>query len=352
MSPRYKGNSDDWLDDEGASAAGRSRSAVKRFKHAKAEFLPTEAANATVIEVHPNQCRVRMDSDASLLLCAYRRAGVVKKDGARERTFVAVGDRVKITAERAVEGVCVRRNKLSRPAPGREEKSMQHVIAANLDKVVVVASAKAPEFSSGIVDRFLVGIQAAGIEPLICVTKMDLAETQAQSQKDTMDPRNADDESAPRPWTLYRELGFQVVEVCSKKNSGIDELRASLLGRAVLFCGESGVGKTSLLRALLQEEVGRVGEVSQATGKGRHTTTGTVLLGGPENSQWMDSPGVREFGLVEVESDELSGFFPEFKHLRCQVTGCKHHQEEGCQAVQLPRHSSYVRILESLLNGS
>jgi ribosome biogenesis GTPase len=335
MSPKYKGGTDDWLDDEGASAAGRSRSAVKRFKHAKAEFLPIEQANATVIEVHPNQCRVRLDSDQSLHLCAYRRAGVLKKENVRERTFVAVGDRVKITPERAVEGVCTRRNKLSRPAPGREEKSMQHVIAANLDKVVVVASAKEPEFSAGIVDRFLIGIQAAGIDPLICVTKMDLS-----------------DSSTIPKWALYRELGFTVVEVCAKRNIGIVELRASLIGQAVLFCGESGVGKTSLLRALLGEEVGRVGEVSQATGKGRHTTTGTVLLGGPDSAQWMDSPGVREFGLVGVEPDELPKFFPEFSELKCPSAGCSHHGEDGCQAVQLPRYPSYLRIRESLLDGS
>jgi len=335
MSPKFKGDLDDWLDDESDSAGTRLRSAVQRISHAKAEYLPLEKANAVVVEVFPNQCRVCLDQSGEILLCSYRRAGVLKKDKVRERSFVAVGDRVKVGNPKThpvIEGVCVRRNKLSRPAPGREGTSIQHVIAANLDQVVIVASALHPEFSAGLVDRFLVGIQAAGIEPLICVTKMDLV---------TLD--------SAQFWQIYQDLGFSVIEVCSRQGLRIAELREKLKNKIVLFCGESGVGKTSLLRVLLEKEIGRVAEVSEATGKGRHTTTGTVLLGGPGVSQWVDSPGVREFGLTEVKPEELARFFPEFNRIQCAFPECQHHREAGCQAVHLPRYSSYVRILESLL---
>lgn len=337
MSPKFKGDLEDWLDDESESGGTRFRSATRRFSHAKAESLPENQANAVVVEVFPKQCRVRMEQDGKFLLCSYRRAGVIKKGAVRERSFVAVGDRVlvqEVKSQGVIEGVCVRRNKLSRPAPGREGTIIQHVIAANLDQVVIVASSRQPDFTAGLVDRFLIGIQAAGIEPLICITKMDLA------LPDTV-----------HSWSLYRDLGFNVIEVCTRQGLGITELRESLKGKSVLFCGESGVGKTSLLRALLEKEIGRVAEISEATGKGRHTTTGTILLGGPDNSQWMDSPGVREFGLAEVSADELIRFFPEFKKVSCAFSECRHLAEAGCQAGSLPRHASYVRILKSLLEG-
>lgn len=336
MSPKFKGDLEDWLDDEGESGGTRSRSATRRYSHAKAQFLPIEKANATVVEVFPNQCRVQMDQGGESLLCSYRRAGVMKKNAVRERSFVAVGDRVLVgkgLSQGVIQGICVRRNKLSRPAPGREGTTVQHVIAANLDRVVIVASACQPDFSAGLVDRFLVGSQAAGIDPLICITKMDLL------SRDLM-----------TPWRLYEGLGFTVAEISSRDGLGIHQLREKLRGQAVLFCGESGVGKTSLLRVLLEKEIGRVASISEATGKGRHTTTGTVLLGGPEGSQWMDSPGVREFGLAEVRPEELLRFFPEFLAVRCHFVECQHRGEAGCHAVGLPRHASYLRILESLEN--
>src|SRR5207302_1748888 len=132
---------------------------------------------------------------------------------------------------------------------------------------------------------------------------------------------------------------------------GIHELRERLRDQAVVFCGHSGVGKTSLLRALLMTQVGRVGSVSQVTGKGKHTTTGSVMLEGPGDSRWIDTPGVREFGLAHLLPEALVRFFPELRNLRCAVEGCLHEGEEGCAAMQLPRYPSYRRILESLRAG-
>lgn len=340
--PKFRGNSDDWLDDEENSAGLKSRSALKKPSHAKADALDPAQANATVVEVHPNQCRVIADADGSVPLCTYRRSGVLKKGEVRERTFVAVGDRVLIQqsgpATGVVEGICERRNKLSRPAPGNEEKKVQHVIAANLDRVVIAASCLEPAFSPGLVDRFLVAVQAAGISPLICVTKMDLF--------------SGPDRSLDRSWEIYRSLGFEVLEVCAKSGLRMEELRAGLIGKTVLFCGQSGVGKTSLLRTLIGADVGRVAEISRATGKGRHTTTSAVMLGGPDSSRWIDSPGVREFGLAEVTPESLASYFPELQGLACVSPACTHGaSEQGCQASALARAASYRRIRESLLAG-
>ena len=335
MVPKFRGDSDDWLDDE---AQGRSSGKMKKPSKARAEFLNPTEANGTVAEVHPQLCRVIADDDprGAGFLCAYRRAGLRQDTESRERNYVTVGDRVKFArqgTQGVVEGVCTRRNSLTRPAPGREGGKMFQAIAANLDTVVIVASATSPVFTPGLVDRFLIATQAAEIRPLICVTKMDVIE------------------GAERPWKLYSDLGFEVREVSAKKDMGLESLKAELEGQTALFCGQSGVGKTSLLRKLLGTDVGRVNTVSEVTGKGKHTTTSAVLLGGPGDSRWIDSPGIREFGLAGVEPEGLAALFPEFKTIQCHVSGCSHFGEEGCAATSLERYPSYLRIFQSLQAG-
>jgi ribosome biogenesis GTPase len=147
-------------------------------------------------------------------------------------------------------------------------------------------------------------------------------------------------------------MGFRVLGLSSVAETGIEELRGEIEGRAVVFSGPSGAGKTSLLRKLLSsEEVGRVGEVSTATGKGKHTTTAAILLGGPGGSEWIDTPGVREFGLGEIPPARLASLFLEFRDLACAQAGCLHLDEEGCSARPLERYASYRRILTSLIAG-
>jgi ribosome biogenesis GTPase len=170
---------------------------------------------------------------------------------------------------------------------------------------------------------------------VICVTKVDLLE-----------------EGGTRPWDIYTRLGLKVWEICSLTGQGVPELRSELEGKTVVFCGRSGAGKTSLLSALLGGDAGRVGEVSEATGKGKHTTTSAVLLGGPGASRWIDTPGVREFGLADIDPARLKDYFPELVGLECELgDSCEHAGEPGCKAASLERHASYLRILESLRTG-
>lgn len=336
--PKFRGDSNDWLDDEQSEGGGGRGRMKKKPSHARAEALPAEQANGLVAEVYPNLCRVISDEAGETFLCAYRRAGVLKSDEVRERTFVTVGDRVRFARsgdQGVIEGVCERRNRLLRPAPGHEGKKVHHVIAANLDQVAIVVSAREPLFTPGLVDRFLVAAQAAEIEPLVCVTKIDLCA----------------EEEDERPWRLYSEIGVEVLEMSARTGEGIPELLQRIEGETVLFCGQSGAGKTSLLSSLLGREAGRIGDVSEATGKGKHTTTSTVLLGGPGESKWIDSPGIREFGLADVAPKQLAGYFEEFRGIRCAVPDCTHSGEEGCSATGLPRYASYRRILESLKAG-
>ncbi len=346
MAPKFRGGKEDWMDDEASARRGGRR---PPRKSGKAEALEESEANATVIEVLQGFCRAVLDEAGhAVLLCRYRRADVwghyrdPKRPelSLRERSPVAVGDRVLVervggpqSKEGVVAGVALRRNRLVRPAPARDE-TVLHVLAANLDALVIVASTRDPDFTPGLVDRFLIAAQNQGIEAILCVNKVD---------------RISGSES--RPWELYGQWGVQVFETCAKTLQGIETLRGAILGRRVAFCGKSGVGKTSILSAITGRTIGKVQEISDATGKGRHTTTSAVLLPSPEGSQWIDTPGVREFGLIGIEPLELARFFPEFLGLRCQENGCTHRDESDCTARDLPRYSSYVRILESLEAG-
>lgn len=332
MAPKYKGRSDDWLDADESTSKGRSLK--KKSAKKEAQLVPWEKTNGIVAEVYPKLCRVQTD-DGLNLLCNYRRSTVIG-DERKERAPVAVGDRVLVEASGSTDGVVQgradRKNRLARPAPAQEE-TLSHVLVANIDLLAIVSSVQFPDFSPGLVDRFLIASQNEGIPALVCVNKIDLRANEAQS-----------------PWRMYQDLGVEVVECSPKRGIGIPELYRKLVGKTVAFCGHSGVGKTSLLNALMGQSVGRVGDVNEATGKGRHTTTGAVLLGGPESSRWIDTPGVRAFGLIDIEPDSLHRFFPELAAAGCPPA-CRHRDEAGCKAAALPRYQSYRRILESLESG-
>ncbi len=342
MTPKFRGDDNDWLDDENERGGGKGQvgaGAKKRTIEARNLELPWEEANATISEVYPKLCQVRFDEGGERILCAYRRAAVVSKgtEGLRERSPVAVGDRVRAhkTSPDAgvIDGVCARKSFFMRPAPGKEvgEAKIVHVLAANVEVLLLVASAHRPDFPPGLVDRYSIAAQRGGVELWLGVSKCDLVE-----------------EGEERPWKLYRDLGFPVFELNSKSGGGVDPLRKALTGRSVLFSGQSGVGKTSLLSALLGHSAGRVGEVNAFTGKGKHTTTSSILIEGPENSRWFDTPGVREIGLVGIEAADVREFFAEFVKLPCHNRGCRHGVEAECDARGMPRHESYLRIVESL----
>lgn len=328
MTPKFKGDEEDWLDSD-ESSGNRGGKPPKKGK-GQVDYLPSESANATVCEVFPNQCAVYSD-EGKRFACSYRKAKLPNV-GEVERAPVAVGDRVHFEAltpdSGVIDGICKRRNLLARPAPARSTK---HVLVANVDTVVIVAASREPEFTPGLVDRFLVAAQAQEIEPILCITKMDLHPSEEI-----------------KSWELYRSLGFPVHEVCAKTGLGLAELERVIAGKLTTFCGHSGVGKTSLLNALLGKTVGKTAEVSQSTGKGQHTTTGAYLIAG---TTWIDTPGIREFGLTGIDPDLLRNYFPEFAGLPCQARDCFHRHEENCDAHKLPRYGSYRRILESLIAG-
>ncbi len=260
---------------------------------------------------------------------------------------LAVGDVVQVMSLGNGLGQIVeietRRNVLSRPTPGPH--AFEQMVAANVDQVVPVFACANPPPKWNMLDRYLVMAEAAGVPAVICITKIDLA----QNENDQLDA------SIQQCAAEYRQAGYPVHLVSANNGHGLDEMRAALRGRLSVLLGKSGVGKTSLLNAL-QPGLGlRVSLVSQVTGKGRHTTTQSELFELEFGGSILDTPGVREFGMWEINPDELPGYFPEMRpylgHCRFGLN-CKHDQEPGCAVrkavmggeISPRRWQSYLRL--------
>ncbi len=320
--------------DDDETDGGQVRSHLKVVKKPAAKIareLGSQEGNATVTAIFPNQASARLDADARIVLCNYRMSTLVVDTLKRERSPVCVGDRVRVEAG-VIVGRCARRNRLVRSTPNPRDPLL-HVLAANLDFLVIVAAAREPEFSCGIIDRFLVAASAQRIEQVLVINKTDLRQP---------------DES--RPWSHYPDAGVTVIETSAHDGSGVDRLLTLLSGKTAAFCGHSWVGKTSLLRQLLADnDYGRVAAISAMSGKGRHTTSGAVLLAGPGASSLIDTPGVMNFGLIDIAADGLLVHFPELhKAAAGCAADCLHDAEPDCALRALPRYGSYRAILSSL----
>lgn len=275
MNRDHSGADEDWLDD--IEGQPRPKSSAKKPQAGQTKILGQAEGNATVVELFPNQSAVRLDGQAVPVLCGYKMATLAARGEGRERSPVCVGDRVKVE-NGVIVSRCERRNCLIRTAPNARNPLL-HAIVANIDLLVVVAAAREPEFSAGIVERFAAAATAQKIPVVLCVNKTDLLAS-----------------GAPRPWRACAGPGLAVLECSARGGEGTQALAALVRGKTAAFCGNSGVGKTSLLRRLLGDETsGRVDAVSAMTGKGRHTTTGAVLLPGPGGSTWIDTPGIMNF---------------------------------------------------------
>ncbi len=264
---------------------------------------------------------------------------------------IAVGDFVQFTASPngtgTITGVLPRQNHLARqsarPMPGTH--AFEQVIVANVDQVVPVFAAANPAPRWNLLDRYLVTAESLDLPALICITKLDLVKDRHGSMDAELSQYVAE----------YRKIGYPVVLVSAHTGEGLDALKEALENRTSVFLGKSGVGKTSLLNAL-QPGLGlRVNAVSQATGKGKHTTTNMEMFPLETGGAIVDTPGVREFGLWDVDADELALFFPEMRPFvgRCRFgLDCRHDEEPGCAIrkavmsgqVSPRRYQSYMRM--------
>jgi ribosome biogenesis GTPase len=273
-------------------------------------------------------------------------------DGSAEPdSGLAVGDRVHFQMLSAERGRIVerlpRRNHLGRRAarPSPNGHASEQVIAANLHRVVAVLSAAQPAPKWNLLDRYLVSAEAAGLPALVCLTKADLA----------LDPGGRLDPEMETALDDYRRAGYPVIITSAADGQGLETLRRALGTGVSALVGKSGVGKTSLLNAL-QPGLGlRVRAVSQATEKGRHTTTHLEMFPLDSGGALVDTPGMREFGLWDVAESDLALHFPEMRPYvgRCKFgLDCRHDEEPGCAvrravmagAISPRRYQSFQRL--------
>lgn len=263
---------------------------------------------------------------------------------------VICGDRVVWQPTVNDEGVIIERlprtTLLSRP----DDRGMEKLIAANIDQVIVVCAVRGAhddryQFNTGLVDRYIVAAETLNIEPVLIINKIDLLTTDDRQQLKA--------EIAP-----YQTIGYRVLFTSTKQNGGMDELISVLQNRTSIFVGESGVGKSSLIRWLLPKQEIRVGELSASTHKGRHTTTSTNLYHLLHGGDLIDSPGVREFGLFITEKETIAYGFREFRPYigHCKFNNCIHRSEPGCAikasveqgTIHTRRYESYLKIIASM----
>jgi ribosome biogenesis GTPase / thiamine phosphate phosphatase len=264
---------------------------------------------------------------------------------------IAVGDIVQLTdsqdGQSTITQILPRRNRLARrsavPMPGAH--TAEQVIVANVDQVVPVFAAANPPPRWNLLDRYLVTAESLELPALICFTKLDLA----------MKKDGSADAELLEVVAEYRRIGYRVTLVSAHTGEGLDELKEALLDRTSVFLGKSGVGKTSLLNALQPGLGQRINEVSQVTGKGKHTTTHMEMFPLEIGGAIVDTPGVREFGLWDVDADDLALFFPEIRPYvgRCRFgLDCQHDEEPGCAVrkavmanqISPRRYQSYLRL--------
>lgn len=332
------------------SVSGKGGLSRKRTV-ADAEIVDDGAGGSMVLlAVDPAVCRlgrvlrvqglvsiVRLDEEGPLRSCATRR--LLKTLATDQRHVVAAGDRVWIRPEGASEGI-IERVEPRHGVISRTSRSRQHVIATNVDQVLIVVSAAEPRLKPHLVDRYLVTAEKGGVEPIVCINKVDLV-----------------DAADLQPLVgVYSQLGYRVVLASAVRGWNIDYLRRLLAGRQTVFSGQSGVGKSSLLNAIEPGLELRVQTVSAESEKGRHTTTTAELIPLAAGGYVVDTPGIRQFQLWDVIPAEVAGYFRELRPYvsRCRYPNCTHTHEEPCAVkdavadgyIDVRRYESYLGMLD------
>ena len=275
--------------------------------------------------------------------------GVFKIDEITSTNPVSVGDKVEIETEDENEGtvmiteIAPRDNYINRQSP--RAKHQHHIVAANLDQSMLVATLKEPKTSQGFIDRFLVASEMYHVPALIVFNKSDLYKRKEIDRYEK--------------WKkMYESIGYKVFLVSAANNEGLNELKEQLINKTTLISGHSGVGKSTLLNMILPDLDIKTQEVSGWSGKGLHTTTFAEMYDLPISGKVIDTPGMREFGLVDLTKQELSHYFPEMRDRlnNCQFNNCLHINEPGCAIkeavangeISEDRYVSYYGILESI----
>ena len=278
--------------------------------------------------------------DGTTVRCRIR--GKLRLKGVRSTNPVVVGDEVVCEADDGgdyvIADILPRRNYVIRRASNLSKES--HIIAANVDQALLMASLRSPETPTEFVDRFLVTCEAYKVPVTILLSKIDLQDAEAVAEFRA----------------VYEDAGYRVLEVSATEGRGVEAVRELLAGRTTLVSGNSGVGKSTLIQCIDPALDIRTGEISESHHKGRHTTTFSTMYPLAGGGAVIDTPGIKGFGLIDIDEAELWHYFPEMMRVApaCRFYNCTHTHEPGCAVAEAvkageiawPRYESYLKILD------
>lgn len=301
----------------------------------------TAQLSGTVIESTGSHYKVRT-ADGTIVECRIR--GKLRLRDVRTTNPIAVGDVVEyeITPENeaVITDIAPRRNYIIRRASNLSKES--HVIAANIDQAFIVVSLVSPHTNNEFIDRFLVTCEAYHIPVSIILNKADLAVKEPEMLEEFFD--------------VYEKAGYAIYDISATKGIGIEQLKAMIKGKTTLLSGNSGVGKSTIIKALEPNTEVRIGNISDYHSKGKHTTTFAHMYPLSEGGYIIDTPGIKGFGLIDIDEKELGRYFPDFMKYseQCQYYNCTHTHEPDCAVVRaveegsisISRYESYLKILD------
>jgi ribosome biogenesis GTPase len=277
-----------------------------------------------------------------------RMKGKFRIKGIKSTNPIAVGDIVDYELEETSDAVTGmihhihdRKNYIVRKSVNLSKQ--MHIIASNIDQVFLLVTINNPPTTTSFIDRFLVTAEAYGIKAILIFNKID-----------TFDEATLNEQLYLQH--IYQQIGYKCLRISSTQGKGVDALKEMMIGKVSMFSGHSGVGKSTLVNALEPSLHLKTSVISEQSKQGQHTTTFAEMYDLSFNARIIDTPGIKGFGIVDMEPAEISGFFPEFFKLKdqCKFNNCLHKDEPHCaikaaldkEEIAWSRYNSYLKILE------
>lgn len=276
--------------------------------------------------------------------------GNFRLKGIRSTNPVAVGDRVTIVTNQEgtafISDIEDRRNYIIRKSQNLSKQS--HIIAANVDQAMLIVTTAHPQTSTTFIDRFLASAEAYSVPSILVFNKTDLLDEDGLRYQQMM-------------VDLYTTVGYQCLQVSAETGEGMDAIMPLLTGKTTLLSGNSGVGKSTIINAIIPGAAQRTAEISNAHDTGMHTTTFSEMLELPEGGYMIDTPGIKGFGTFDMEPEEITSYFKEIFHFsqHCRFNNCTHTHEPGCAVlkavedhyISASRYQSYLSMLDDKEDG-